>query len=394
MHKPKRIHTAHLTRNTPKVLSLFFQGIFLISCASFTVACGFQEPPSDSSLDRQIEETSIDEQEDHRALPFTDAPHKVVSASEGLCGIEEADCESLSCCDGLFCSNEINVYSEPVCIPEQEDGSFCWTDEQCESECLDGICGGQQCIQEDEEGCGESADCCEGSFCSTELLLGHHTTYCTAPLENGDQCTLAEHCQSGYCADNICADEPNQCISEDNNGCFWNGDCCEGLVCLWSINNGYMPGACVQPLSDGEFCVENSQCDSDTCEDGVCGGPVCHHAGDSCVDAECCDGSFCSSEISPYTEPSCTAPLENESYCVSNTHCESGICENSVCVAEEAECLAQNVNCEAGGAPCCDGICLHFGYGFGSCADYVENGGFCTEDTECASASCIDGLCS
>jgi hypothetical protein len=116
----------------------------------------------------------------------------------------------------------------------------CDTDEACEE--------GEFCnragVCQARAGCGGSADCPEGAFCdvaSGKCLGG-------PALSVGGPCGLASQCPYGA----IC--EGGRCLS----GCFDDGDCRLGDVCL--------DGACSGGVCGGDdFCDYGERCEGDAC---------------------------------------------------------------------------------------------------------------------------------
>src|SRR5262245_59352241 len=51
--------------------------------------------------------------------------------------------------------------------------------------------------------CPGNTDCCEGTFCSSELFVYGETT-CIGPQPDGSYCQLDSHCSGGHCVGSIC----------------------------------------------------------------------------------------------------------------------------------------------------------------------------------------------
>jgi hypothetical protein len=128
-----------------------------------------------------------------------------------------------------------SVYT--VCLPEH-------------ATCGDGVTGG----------------CCQGLFCSTEILV-YGGGACTAPLPDGSFCGDDAHCTSGRCLDSICTDPNCREVGAD---CYDDPEsCCPGSFCL--IDGGaYGLALCAPPQPAGAFCFEHFACASGACVDGLC----------------------------------------------------------------------------------------------------------------------------
>lgn len=129
------------------------------------------------------------------------------SCSDNLCfsgcAGEGSSCEYDACCEGSFCSLELNVYSEGVCTAPMPEGSFCQVATQCASNlCLSGRCTDASACAGEGHSCGFLA-CCPGSFCSVELF-GYGSIQCQAPLPRQSFCHANHHCASGNCIDGQC----------------------------------------------------------------------------------------------------------------------------------------------------------------------------------------------
>lgn len=108
--------------------------------------------------------------------------------------------------------------------------------------------------------------------------------------------------------------------------CGADSDCCDDSFCFTFT---YAPPTCRAKLADGAWCLEDSQCQSGSCVNAVCGG-ACTNLGTACEDdSDCCPGSFCYD----YTyEPNvCRTALANGSHCLQDRHCASGNCANYSC---------------------------------------------------------------
>lgn len=106
----------------------------------------------------------------------------------------------------------------------------------------------------------------------------------------------------------------------------------------------------------------------------------------------CCTG-FCSDELSSYTEGVCYPPQEDGAFCMQDTHCASGTCDQNVCVRQ---CSPVGEFCYGPEVPCCEGLVCTLvpdSYGQGHCVEKVPAGAFCQQNEECAGGSCVNNVC-
>lgn len=200
--------------------------------------------------------------------------------------LEDADCRSLYCADGV-CHNR-RCSSDSECDKGKCDGGFCAT-------CLDGKangdetaldCGGAFC-----GGCGVGLGCRDASDCASGLVC--QSGVCAAG--SGDvECVRDADCE-GTCRDGRCVED---------SGCQGDEDCAPGLECR--------DGACME--ASGEGCSDGRQNGDET--DVDCGGSCRGCAeGKSCQDnGDCgsfyCEGGTCA--VNPCEPATAGALLLNE----------------------------------------------------------------------------------
>jgi hypothetical protein len=195
-------------------------------------------------------------------------------------------------------------------------------------------------------------------------------------LQDGDPCTAATECASGFCADGVCCDTA-----------------CEGQC--QACNIAQSAGKCVVVT-------------------GVPHGarPLCGSASAEC--AGTCDGTksaACSypGQGTPCGTPSCSAGSETKSFCNgqgacaanASSPCSPYVCGATACkqsCAADADC-AQGMGChgsvcEPSTAKCLDGETAQSGGSTVSCVPYACSAGkclsHCTSDVDCATGHTCD----
>jgi len=233
--------------------------------------------------------------------------------------------------------------------------------------CCPYLCGTGAC----GTSCNSNANCCSDAYCNGSA--------CVTKKPNGDPCSNAGQCQSGFCVDGYCCNtactgtcsacnvptklgtcSPEAAGTDPQNECL---PCyqCNGASACAAIPAGQDPfGDCNQ--TDPATCGQSGNCGgSGACEmwpaTTVCAAQTC--TGNMLSAADYCNGSgTCvdkgSSSCCPYTcgGNSCRTG------CSDNTHCCTGYwCNGGLCVTKKA------------------------------------NGQTCTASAECASGFCVDGVC-
>ncbi len=285
------------------------------------------------------------------------------------CG-EGSECDSGFCVDGVCCENTCgeacNACAEPgtegMCTPvsgpargdrvaacatsctegvctDGEPGSACGVNEECLSGfCADGVC----CERECEGTCracaepGQEGQCVLVSGAPRGDRTGCATCnegVCAGFEPTGDECDVGTDCASGRCTDGFCCErycrggckscgEPGlegECapISGDPRG---DRDLC--IACN--------EGRCVGFESQGALCVEDTDCASGYCTDGVCCERECRGPCRACAE--------------PGSEGSCVpvtgTPRSGREGC---TTCSDGAC------VEGADAAFFLSSCELGG---------------------------------------------
>lgn len=264
------------------------------------------------------------------------------------------------CKDGLRC---VDFGISGVCGLRAREGENCFADDECAEglvcdwaagTCAEGALSGESC-----------------AFADPNFPLpGTETIRCAAGL-NCDPVTNV--CLGGFCAPGSpCGD-----ISADS-------DCPENYFC---VGNFATPPTCQRPGSVGAPCSKGSDCDSSFCDPF---GETCAallDTGEPCTDNTECESGFCSGTLcNPSFGPGQPCPSEDSAECQGG-YCDTADPANPVCTAflpEGAACTT-SFECDASdGLLCVDAQCLRPPF---------DNGTSCSDDSQCASRACYQGVC-
>ena len=312
------------------------------------------------------------------------------SCLDGVCQPGGAlDCDDDSPCTEDSCQSDIGcvyVNLDGNC----DDGDACTSDDAC----VAGLCVGQAVDCDDGSSC--TLDSCDvDAGCQHALVepccgngLVEPPEQCDdGNLSNEDNCTTL--CQEAACDDGFAnGDETDldcggSCLPcPDDSGCLEDVDCesgvcsdgvCQAPTCEDQVTNGDETdqdcGGSCDLCSDGEQCLEDKDCESGVCLDGECQVPTCDDQVQNGDEADLDCGGGC---------PGCAV----DQNCVLPEDCLSLMCEDGICVAPQCEDGKKNgqetgVDC---GGPDCDPC----GIGEG-----------CEQELDCVQeALCAKGLCS
>lgn len=225
--------------------------------------------------------------------------------SGGVCG-EDAACAEPRCDEGGGNANEPSASCDNAACGPCPEGSPCSDDAQCESDrCRGGTCRPQLCEDRERNGSETDTDC------------GGNDPSC-ARCAAGATCAVGGDCVSGSCVNRQCS----SCGDGERNGAETGVDC----------------GGSCEPCGPGAGCREDTDCQSEACQDG-----------------RCCGG----------TEVDCTRcarRLARVLSCSSNGPNGASQCESFL------DCLADNSNaCPVRYEPGCTddpgGVCNHTAFG-------------------------------
>lgn len=208
--------------------------------------------------------------------------------------------------------------------------------------CAPYVCGPTQC----DGACTVTAECNPGFYCSAGK--------CISLVAGGAACTSDQQCSTGHCVDDVCCD--TRCSGE-----------CEACNVAGAVGT-CSPLVNVQPHPPKVPCVtDGSPCG------GICDGTSrvgCVYPGPSvsCRAASCTDGV---ATVGAACNGTGTCPALEQVTC--GKACVGKLCGTECVTAGQCN---QGQFCQAG-----------------RCAPQLENGGKCTNSSECISSFCVDGVC-
>lgn len=282
----------------------------------------------------------------------------------------------------------------------------CATDEACEPEDFCNTAG----VCQKRTGCTVTADCGEGTFCDAAsgiCLQDPGAPGIGSPCGLSSQCPYGTVCREGTCQE----------------GCFGNGDCLLGQICIDGFCNTAGPGETV--CTDSGFCEYGSICgDDNRCREAI--GPYCrgcsprtsmnpnpcdaprnfclinsqelggftNFCGVDCSEGQACPNGYQCNNVIVLTRSTCNSTAEcrcngaitfASATCSVATPCRPTLPDGrpdpnaQSCVVESA--AACNGGNAGGEADCV----VPVGQTDGNCT--------CASDTDCGGGSCVAGLC-
>ena len=271
-------------------------------------------------------------------------------------------CDDGNDCTADSCSGEGGCVNQVLQSGTCEDGDPCTVADHCET----GTCMGDPVICDDDNPCTEDL-CTAVGGCDYPAMAGS--------CDDQDPCTLGDHCVNGECGG-----EPVSCDCLTDADCtaLEDGDLCNGTL---KCDTQELPYKCVvdpatvvvcpEPEGEDAFCLQ-AVCDPET---GACALDFAHQGklcqdGDECTfGAECQDGA-CAGGVpvncndgNACTDDSCDA----DSGCLHEDN-QAGCNDGDVCTTQDS---------------CVDGACT------GGPVLVCDDGDPCTGDTCDAAVGCV-----
>ncbi len=251
---------------------------------------------------------------------------------DGKCvGGSAPNCDDANPCTDDSCDAAKGCVNAPNAVT-CSDGNVCTTGDYC---------SGGKCLADAVTTCTDN-DPCTDNACDPQL--GCVFTANTSPCDDGDACTLADHC-----SEDVCSGTPDTC--DDGNVCTV--DLCAAGGCIHSIPDLFVT------CDDGNVCTSEDHCTGASCQ----GYPVvCAGSENPCVEAVCDLSVGC-------TAISSSAPCDDGDPCT-----QSDTCKNFACLGGDV------TNCTDGN-PCTADTCVT-GVGCdNSGATNCSDGNSCTTDS-------------
>ena len=312
---------------------------------------------------------------------------------EGACqpGVPAVCADNNPCTDDS-CDPDAGCLYVPNQV-ECADGDFCTAGDTC----ADGACVPGEQIQCDDE------NLCTDDTC--EPLAGCVHSPNAADCDDGNECTVGDHCEIGQClfVTTLDCNDDNPCTGDScsaDGGCqytFVDAACDDGDSC--TINDQCVQGACMSgpPM----VCDDGNPCTVEACKAGVCQTAPedgqCDD-GNACTLGDHCDGGQCAydevqecNDDNPCTTDSCNpatgcayglneAPCDDEDVCTTGDHCHLGQC----IAGGDLACSDNN--------PCTDDSCqAQSGCVFTPNQDQCDDGNQCSLDDGCENGWCVGG---
>jgi hypothetical protein len=331
-------------------------------------------------------------------------------------------------CKGWKCDGKANA-----CVSSDLDNGLSCDDHNACTEndaCLNGVC------------LGDGKDCNDDNPCTTDDCVATTADGCVhtdnqAACNDGDLCTLDDHCQAGKCT----GDMDPKCVCTTDADCkpFDDGDLCNGVkVCLGNQCvtkegsivdcSGVAAGPCetvaCEPTSgeckkgfkadgvectDGSFCTINDACKGGLCEgtslkcdDGnVCTDDSCD-PDSGCVNSNntkpCDDGKLCTNDDA-CLDGACAGTDNPDCQCDSDAACapfdDGDLCNGTMkCIAGACQADSESVvSCDSAQAGPCEEVYCETSSG--DCKiKHALDGTKCDDGDKCTSEGvCADGTC-
>lgn len=170
-------------------------------------------------------------------------------------------------------------------------------------------------------------------------------------------------------------------------------DSSNGGMIIIGPDGGRSGGMGISTTPPGNTCVVATDCQTLTCNNGVCGS-ACTSDGQTCSTDQACCGGKCENGTCKPLNASCKT---GGNTCTANNDCCSHLCSNGSCVLGSSFCIQSGDAC-ARAADCCGGTCnLGAGATLGTCGAPPKGSSFCNggvDGTVCGGCNdCCSRLC-
>ncbi len=279
-------------------------------------------------------------------LSCSDDNKKVLRCNEiGSAWEEFVICESgdVPCRESFCDDSEGNAHcvDNPLTGTPCDDHDWCTIDDTCQN----GICTGTRRDCKDDNTCTD--DYCD----SDREMCMHPPKDENAICDDGNPCTINDHCTSGA-----------RCVGGGNRECNDNNPCTTDS-CDPNTEDG-----CVFTPNPGAICDDGNPCTADDyCNDeGVCVGGT----SPDCDDDNPCTSDYCDSSYGCRNTPLSGIPCDDGDPCTMNTVCQSGYCGGG-----------DPITCDDGD-PCTFDHCVS---SQGGCVSEPIEGAYCNDGNACTS---------
>lgn len=266
------------------------------------------------------------------------------------------------CDDGNPCTSHECV--EGLCVTTArtgkscDDGNICTGNDQCLE---DGSCEG------DLASACENDNPCRTTSCDPVVGCIYGNLDSSVACDDGDLCTLKDHCQDGVCV----AGDPKECVDDDPSDC--RVAICDPEFGECMLSSAGMEG---MPCDDENPCTVEDECDSD----GLCfgGKPLI------CETNEVCRKTWCDEKTPAGQDPCVVEWTEEGGKCDDLDVCT--MLDHCVTAGDKMECVGEAVDCSTNSF-CATGSCVQ---GQGCVYEAIHEGESCEEK---AFHFCTQGEC-